>query len=104
MPPYQFVGGEQLHGPWGTRVTANLTPDVDHGLGQLDREGFIGRFKSFESADTTSPAEPIVRTPMPWYMLSGLTEEDLGAIYDHLRTVPPSPIPVVTFIPSGEGS
>jgi hypothetical protein len=32
---------------------------------------------------------PNKNTPMPWLMYSGMTEEDLGAIYDYLRTVPP---------------
>ena len=28
-------------------------------------------------------------TVMPWLAHSGFTEKDLGAIYDHLRTLPP---------------
>jgi hypothetical protein len=26
---------------------------------------------------------------MPWTFYAGMTDEDLGAIYDYLRTVPP---------------
>jgi hypothetical protein len=26
---------------------------------------------------------------MPWTLFAGMTDEDLGAIYDYLRTVPP---------------
>ena len=26
---------------------------------------------------------------MPWTMYAGMSEQDLGAIYDYLRTVPP---------------
>jgi hypothetical protein len=26
---------------------------------------------------------------MPWIELSGMTDEDLGAVYDYLKTVPP---------------
>jgi hypothetical protein len=28
-------------------------------------------------------------TVMPWVRYSGMTEEDLGAIWDYLQTVPP---------------
>jgi hypothetical protein len=34
---------------------------------------------------------------MPWLAYAGLTEEDLGAMYDYLRTVPPIENRVVTF-------
>jgi hypothetical protein len=30
-----------------------------------------------------------VNTPMPWMMYAQMTEKDLGAIYDFLRTVKP---------------
>jgi hypothetical protein len=26
---------------------------------------------------------------MPWYAYAGMADEDLGAIYDYLRTLPP---------------
>ena len=29
------------------------------------------------------------QTIMPWVMYAGMTEQDLGAIYDYLRTVKP---------------
>ena len=36
-------------------------------------------------------------TPMPWWEYAGMTREDLGAIYDYLRTVAPVRGEVVTF-------
>ena len=33
--------------------------------------------------------EPAQNTIMPWLGLAQMTDEDLGAIYDYLRTVPP---------------
>jgi hypothetical protein len=34
---------------------------------------------------------------MPWAAYSGMTDEDLGALYAYLRTVPPAKAAVVTF-------
>jgi len=34
---------------------------------------------------------------MPWLMYSGMTEKDLGAIYDYLRTVQPIKYKVERF-------
>ena len=99
-----FAGGYEFYGPGfvgsgasaGRVVTPNLTPDPDTGLGEVPREAFIGRFKSFAQVDPEARADPSVRTAMPWRELSGMTEEDLGAIYDYLRTVKPVSHRVVT--------
>ena len=36
-------------------------------------------------------------SPMPWLAFAGMTDEDLGAVYDYLRTVPPVRHEVVKF-------
>jgi hypothetical protein len=38
-------------------------------------------------------------TPMPWLMYSGMNDEDLGSIYDYLRTVTPVKHRVERFSP-----
>ncbi len=50
---------------------------------------FIGRFKSFVSlTGDNAPVAPKGRnTVMPW--LPGLTEDDLGMLYDYLKTLAP---------------
>lgn len=87
----EFTGGWALVGPWGRVVSANLTPDPDNYMGQASRDEFIGRFKSFETlGDESAPvAPPGKNTVMAWPMFSGMTREDLGAIYDYLKTLPP---------------
>ena len=37
------------------------------------------------------------RSPMPWLGYAGMTEEDLGAIYDYLRTLEPVRHEVVRY-------
>jgi len=86
-----FAGGWEMLGPWGRVNTANLTPHPDTYVGKATREEWIGRFKSFASINASNaPVAPKGRnTVMPWLTFSGMTDEDLGAIYDYLKTVKP---------------
>jgi hypothetical protein len=87
-----FAGGQEFDFPGVLHVrTANITPDVETGIGSTTREHFISRFKSFEDIDavTADPISPTRQTIMPWPLYAGMTEEDLGAIYDYLRTLKP---------------
>ena len=99
-PP--FAGGmEMLHpGRFLVRPT-NITPDVETGIGAWTREQFIDRFKAKTEEDyRNTPAQRGSRnTLMPWWAFAGMTREDLGAIYDYLRTVPAVRNEVVTFEP-----
>ena len=91
VPGKEYSGGWLMKGPWGRNVTPNLTPHPDAYLGKATKAEFIGRFKSFESlTGENAPAAPKGRnTVMPWLPLSGLTEDDLGMLFDFLRTLPP---------------
>jgi hypothetical protein len=93
-----FAGGWEMKGSWGRNFTANLTPSGTY-MSHATREEFIGRFKAFASMDaTTSPDAPPGRnTVMPWLAFASMTDQDLGAIYDYLKTVKPIENKVVTF-------
>lgn len=74
-----FVMGRETH------YSKNLTPHPD-GLGGWTKAGFIGRFRRH-----TEPF-PVVEernSEMNWIAFSGMSDEDLGAIWDFLRTLPP---------------
>ena len=94
-----YSGGWEMNGPWGRVITANLTPHPDTYLGRATRQEFIGRFKSFEHFDAnTAPDAPKGQnTVMPWLAFAKMTPEDLGAIYDYLKTLKPIEHSVVTF-------
>lgn len=91
IPGRAFAGGQVFNLPWGRNVSPNLTPHKDAYLGRATKEEFIGRFRSF--AGLTGDAAPVAakgrNTVMPWLALSGMADEDLGAIYDFLRTLAP---------------
>ena len=94
----EYSGGWVMLGPWGRVVTANITPHPDAYMGKATREEFISRFKSFESMDGENApvAPPGLNTVMGWPAYAQLTTEDLGAMYDYLKTVKPIANKVVT--------
>jgi Cytochrome c len=86
-----FAGGWEMRGPWGRVVTANLTPHPETYIGRATREEFISRFRAFASIDAQNAprAQQGRNTIMPWLAFAGMTDNDLGAIYDYLKTVKP---------------
>lgn len=98
----EFAGGFAFTLPnWGTVTSANLTPH-ETGLGNMSEQEFIRLFKRFQDSSYVNPSvQPgDFQTMMPWMMYSGMTEEDLGAIYAYLRTVKPVENRIVKFVPA----
>jgi hypothetical protein len=89
--------------PAGWRnVAPNLTPDAEAYLGKATRAEFITRFKTY--GNLTFDGLPQVKgsnTLMPWVAFGGMSEQDLGAIYDYLKTVTPIANAVPTSYPDG---
>jgi hypothetical protein len=87
-----YAGGFEFPLPdIGTLRSSNITPDKETGIGGWTKEQFVERFKVYASQNYTpkSVAKGDFNSIMPWTMYADMTEEDLGAIYDYLRTVKP---------------
>jgi hypothetical protein len=97
----ELAGGMAFPLPSGIVKSANLTPDQETGIGAWTKEAFIARFKAFD-AKTFTPFETKdgFNTPMPWTFYSGMTEEDLGAIYAYLHSLKPIKNEVVKYKPT----
>lgn len=100
-----LAGGFEFLFPNGGVVrSANITPS-DDGIGRWSKEQFIQRFKQYTDSSYVVPAVDWERgdmqTPMPWMMYSTMTEGDLGAIYDYLRTVKPVDGMIEKWTPPG---
>ena len=67
----------------------NLTPHLSNRIGAWSRENFIGIFRSFAPPEGSRIPGDRINTVMPWSRYAGMTDEDLGAIYEYLRTVEP---------------
>lgn len=82
-------------GPWGVSFTANLTPDKETGLGNWTKQVFIDALRNGRHMGKGRPILP----PMPAAVYATMTDEDLGAMFDFLQTVPaisnrvPDPLP-----------
>jgi len=100
LPGMEFAGGFRFQLPDGNYVySANITSDVETGIGALSRESFIAKFKAFSGQGSRIPVKANEKnTIMPWTRLSGMTEDDLGAIYDYLRTMPAVKNKVETWV------
>lgn len=85
LPGRLFAGGNEFRGPFGILRSTNLTRDPS-GLGSTTRNEFIERFRRHATPERVAPEH---NTIMAWSAYAGMTDTDLGALYDYLRTVPP---------------
>jgi mono/diheme cytochrome c family protein len=101
LPGKAFSGGQRFPmGQGAVVVSSNLTPHAT-GLGGKTRENFIAMFKAYASPEAHDiPVAPGKNSVMPWLGMAGMTEEDLGAIYDYLQTVPAIENKVEKFPPT----
>lgn len=81
-------------GPWGVSFTANLTPDVETGLGAWTAQDFVAMVRTGRHMGKGRPILP----PMPVPSLAAMTDEDLLAVFAYLRSLPavhnPVPAPI----------
>jgi hypothetical protein len=84
-------------GPWGISYPANITSDSATGIGAWGQEKFIKTIRTGKHLG--DPNGRSILPPMPWEVIRNMTDEDLGAIYAFLKTVPainnrvPAPVP-----------
>ncbi|MBF0350228.1 MAG: c-type cytochrome [SAR324 cluster bacterium] len=103
LPGMDYAGGFEFKLPrGGTTYSANITSDNDTGIGLWTKEQFIDKFKSYDTPEAKMiPVQAGEKnTVMPWTMFAGMTREDLGAIYEYLRTIPVVSNTVTIFVPA----
>jgi cytochrome c553 len=82
VPGMNFAGGQVFDEPSGKIASVNITPDPT-GIGLYTEEIFVKAMR------TGNVGTRQLNTLMPWQFYSGLTDEDLKAMYAYLKTVPP---------------
>jgi mono/diheme cytochrome c family protein len=83
----EFAGGEVFRFGKFTVVAANITPDVETGIGRMTEAAFVRRFQEYREY-AQAPLPEATRknfTVMPWLAFSRYSAEELGAIYRYLR-------------------
>jgi mono/diheme cytochrome c family protein len=83
----QWLTGDTLgfQGPWGTTYPANLR--------KLIQGMSLDSWLQYARKPT--------RPPMPWFALRDMSEQDLAAIYEFVRSLGPSAKEVPVFAPPG---
>lgn len=80
------AGGNEFHGPWGTSITANITPTG------------IGHYTDAElKAVLTTGKRPdgsMLLPPMPVATVAAMKSEDVDALILYMRSLPPKDTPV----------
>jgi mono/diheme cytochrome c family protein len=72
-----MAGGNDIEG----FMTPNITPDPSGRIYKWTKQDFIARFRK---------GRLIPGSPMPWSSFGRMTDEELTAIYNYLRSVKPA--------------
>jgi len=72
--------------PFGIVRAANLTPDLETGIGGWTADTFILAMRS--GGHMGGRARPIL-PPMPWANVASLSDADLRAMFAYLHSIPP---------------
>lgn len=87
-----FAGGFEFAMPGGVLRSPNITPHPTTGIGGWTKQAFVERFKAYSKHKFQPTAVDMMKgdmqTVMPWTMYANMTEEDLGALYDYLKSLP----------------
>ncbi len=83
----ELAGGEVFKTGKFTVLSANITPDVETGIGRMTEAAFIKRFHEYREYEQTPLPDATQKnfTLMPWLQYSRYSAEELGAIYRYLR-------------------
>lgn len=82
------AGGFEFHGPWGTSVSANLTPHPEHGIAEWTDTELVQMITA-----GVRPDGSLMLPPMGYGYYSRMTQEDIDAIILYLRQIPELPDP-----------
>lgn len=98
IPSLAYSGGREFVMPAGTVRSANITPDMETGIGIWTEDAFVQRFKLYADEDHLQKVSPDqLNTIMPWAMYAGMDSTDLKAIYTYLKTLKPIKNEVTLF-------
>ena len=98
--PWMWLGAgtnTAFAGPWGISYVPNITPDEVTGIGSWTEEIFVNTIKTGKHWGQSRPILP----PMPWTSYRNMTDDDLKAIYEYLRTVPAISNQAPASVPAG---
>jgi hypothetical protein len=115
LPGLYLAGGQEFpylnsklekHPGGGVLRVPNITPDPETGIGRWTKKDFIARFAEWRGTANLKAKHVSLDLDkgdylelMPYGEYAGMTDEDLGAIYDYLHSIPAVKRTVVRFEP-----
>jgi mono/diheme cytochrome c family protein len=86
VPESEWLTGDAIgwHGPWGTTYAINLRLQMN----AMSERQWLAMARAFRS-----------RPPMPWFALRDMTDDDLRAIYQFVRSLGVRGEPAPAYIP-----
>ena len=99
-----YIGSREFNiPPMGGKVySVNITPDNETGIGSWTKETFITVIRERAKQHGKKVSKGDSNTLMPYWAFAGMTDKDLGAIYDYLRTLEPVKNKVTRWVPNSE--
>ena len=94
----RWLSGSELgwNGPWGVVHPANLTSDMETGLGKWSEDDIA---KAIQTG--VRPDGRLLAPIMPWQTFANATKEDAHAIAAYLKTLPPVKHKLLPLQPPG---
>ena len=82
-----FSGGQEFNVGVAVVVSANITPDLDTGIGKWSEQTFLDKFYQYKRYHDEGPPKigPESFTLMPWLSYCQLPPEDLKALFAFLK-------------------
>jgi mono/diheme cytochrome c family protein len=115
LPGMYLAGGQEFpylnsklekHAGGGVLRIPNITPDKETGIGNWSKKDFLARFNEWRGAAKLKAKHQQLNLDkgdylplMPYGEFAGMTDGDLGAIYDYLHSLPAVKHAVVRFEP-----
>lgn len=82
-------------GSWGASFAANLTPDIETGIGSWNEEMFVNALRTGKHLGAGRPIMP----PMPWELIKQHSDDDLKAMFAYLKSLKPIKNKVPDYLP-----
>jgi mono/diheme cytochrome c family protein len=92
-----LAGGMKFNGPTFKVASSNLTPDSSSGIGGWSEQAFLDKFITCRDTQGYNYNPGKQNTIMPVVDFSGMTDQDLKAIYVYLRSIKPVKNNVIKF-------
>ena len=97
---FSYAGGRSFQMPAGLVTSVNITPDKETGIGSWTKDMFLDKFRAYRDSAYSHRPIDFMKDPstvMPWPVYAGMSDNDLGAIYEYLQSLKPIKHNIVRF-------